>query len=143
MLGHFCSRSRMYTDTPPPLGITQGLAPACLKAYQRTFGRLKRLRIALPRTVHRDSGVLDFCGLSALIRSADVLQELWFSFGGHCDHLLLPSFLVSLSIPHLRTLVPLRQSRTVLSEADAMSAESGENVTELTASLWPSRISKS
>jgi hypothetical protein len=105
-VGYFHNDEPSYSDDTSALSIIQRLSPAC-PIYHQAFQRLKRLRIALPGsgadgTVHR----LNFHGLSALIRSAVLLEELWLSFSVTEDTSPVPSrFLRSLDIPHLRVLV--------------------------------------
>jgi hypothetical protein len=105
-LGHFHRDDTSDSSDPSTLSIIQGLDPA-RQVYQQVFGRLRRLKIALPMIgedghVHR----LNFRGLSTFIQSAVSLEELWLSFYEIEDTSPVPSqFLRSLNIPYLRTLV--------------------------------------
>lgn len=104
-LGYF-HRDTSSSSDPSTLSIIQGLDPAH-QVYLQAFGRLRRLKIALPMIgedghVHR----LNFRGLSTFIQSAVSLEELWLSFCEMEDTSPVPSqFLRSLEIPHLRALV--------------------------------------
>jgi hypothetical protein len=97
-------------DSPALVGIFQGLDLAKQELYQRAFSKLKCLEILLPMVVHHeDNGFtqmreLNYEGLSALIQSAPLLEELRLAFDMPSQNTVPSCFVDSLQIPNLHTL---------------------------------------
>lgn len=97
-------------DSPPLIGILQGLNPAKQNLYQKAFGSLNYLKLVLPTVIyHEDGGFgqrhkLNYNGISALIWAAPLLNELQLVFDMPSQDALPSRFLKSLQIPRLRTL---------------------------------------
>ena len=95
-------------DSPSLIGIIQGLAPTRLRLYQQAFGTVKRLEILLPFIVNdEDDGYsydINYAGISALIQSAPLLEELRLEFDMDSSEPLPSNFLGSLKLLSLRTL---------------------------------------
>ena len=95
-------------DSPSLLGVIQNLAPAKLRLYQQAFGSLKRLALKLPWVVYDKSGGpnhdLNCAGISALIQSAPLLEELRLGVDMYGSEPLPADLLESLKLPRLRTL---------------------------------------
>jgi hypothetical protein len=96
-------------DSPSLIGIIQSLAPGRLRLYQQAFGTLKRVQMLLPWIVYdedigREDQDLNCAGISALIRSAPLVEELRLEFDRYGAKPLPPNFLGSLKLPSLRAL---------------------------------------
>ena len=101
-LGEFDGEST-YTWVPSLVSTVQALTPARLQLYQRAFGKLRRLKIVLPWLIQGDYQS-NFGGLSALIQSASLLEELWLTFDNINVYPLQHDFLNTLELSYLKTL---------------------------------------
>lgn len=90
------------SNGPSLIGIIQGLTPTMHSLYGQAFGNVRRLNILLPGFLDTEDE-LNLSGISALIHSAPLLEELRLEFDTHSAKTLAPSFLASLKCPRLRT----------------------------------------
>lgn len=108
-LGSFES-SRGHIDDHGLVGTIQRISPDNYGKYGQAFRKLKTLKIHLSEDRSRlddddgDGWVVNYRGLSTLIRSAALLEELKLSFPMPCIPALPAEFLHSLDIPNLRIL---------------------------------------